>query len=220
MRRRAIIFSVLYTAMIAFTISLMSCKNGKPKQVAEDEIGHSEVICCCPPTVLLQSFNSFTEEEARAMIPKMKKLIKEGTGLELDFDVLPRIILADSMMNDIFTRYRADRIIPSLKDNHHDVVVGLLHDDISCTYKGKKDWGVLGLSLTPKYKNCVASDFRLKHKKRDLWKVATHEFFHAVCNMHHCPKDDPRCIMKDAEGHADFSNKEHMCKTCRELCHL
>ena len=77
MRRRAIIFSVLYTAMIAFTISLMSCKNGKPKLVAEDEIGDSE-----------------TEEEARAMIPNMKKLIKEGTGLELDYDVLPRIILA------------------------------------------------------------------------------------------------------------------------------
>ena len=94
MRRRTIIFSVLYTAMIAFTISLMSCKNGKPKLVAEDEIGDSEVICCCPPTVLLQPFNSFTEEEARAMIPNMKKLIKEGTGLELDYDVLPRIILA------------------------------------------------------------------------------------------------------------------------------
>ena len=78
MRRRAIIFSVLYTAMIAFTISLMSCKNGKPKQVAEDEIGDSEVICCCPPTVLLQPFNSFTEEEARAMIPNMKKTDKRG----------------------------------------------------------------------------------------------------------------------------------------------
>ncbi|MBQ6228486.1 MAG: hypothetical protein IJK08_08000 [Prevotella sp.] len=50
--------------------------------------------------------------------------------------------------------------------------------------------------------------------------MATHEFFHAVCNMHHCPNDDPRCIMKDAKGHADFSNKEHMCKTCKELCHL
>lgn len=220
MRRRAIIFSVLYTAMIAFTISLMSCNKQKPKQAEDEKTDESEILCSCPPAVLLQPLNDFTEEEARAMIPKMQKLIKEGTGLELDFDVLPRIILSDSMMNDIFTRYRADRIIPSLKDNHHDVVVGLLHDDISCTYKGKKDWGVLGLSLIPKYKNCVASDFRLKNKKRDFWKVATHEFFHAVCNMHHCPNDDPRCIMKDAKGHADFSNKEHMCKTCRKNCHL
>ena len=197
MKRPIFTRMVLCTAMTALTLSLMSCKNGKPKQSAEEKIDWTEVKCSCPPSVLLQPFNSFTEEEAEAMIPQMKKLIEECTGLELDFDILPRIILSGGMMNDIFTRYRADRIIPSLKDNHHDVVVALLHKEISCTYKGKKDWGVLGLSL-PDYKNCVVSDFRLKH----------------------CPNDDPRCIMKDANGHADFSNKEHMCKTCRELCHL
>lgn len=219
MKKTTITLSVFYTAMIAFTLSLMSCHKENTKQAVEDEIDWSEVKCSCPPTVLLQPLNDFTEQEAEAMIPQMEKLIKEGTGLELGFDILPRIILADSMKNDIFTRYRADRIIPMLQNNHHDVVVALLHDEISCTYKGKKDWGVLGLSL-PDYKNCVASDYLLKHKKRDIWKVATHEFFHAVCNMPHCPNNNPRCIMKDIEGHDDLSNIEHLCKTCRKNCHL
>ena len=219
MKRPIITRMVLCTAMTALTLSLMSCKTEKTKQAKNEDIDSTEVLCSCPPSVLLQPLNGFTEKEAEDMIPQMKKLIEEGTGNDLAFDILPRIILPEGMMNDIFTRYRADKIIPSLKDNHHDVVIGLMHDEISCTYKGKKDWGVLGLSL-PDYKNCVASDYLLKHKKRDLWKVATHEFFHAVCNMSHCPNNDSRCIMKDIDGCDDFSNIEHLCKTCRKNCHL
>ena len=86
---------------------------------------------------------------------------------------------------------------------------------MSVPYKGKADWGVLGLSIHGTY-TCVVSDYRLKNKKRDYWKVVTHEFTHTACNYGHCPDDNPLCIMKDAKGKADFSNKVEFCKTCRE----
>ena len=64
------------------------------------------------------------------------------------------------------------------------------------------------------------SDFRLKNKKRDFWKVVRHELSHSFFNLPHCPNDDPHCIVKDAKGHPDFSNKEHLCKSCTEKIQL
>lgn len=31
----------------------------------------------------------------------------------------------------------------------------------------------------------------------------------------YCPKDSSHCIMKDAKGHADFSNKNDLCGYCK-----
>jgi archaemetzincin len=124
-------------------------------------------------------------------------------------------------MNDSKTRYRADKIINSLKKeaNNHRIMIGLTHKDVSVPYKGKADWGVLGLSIHGT-NTCVASDYRLKHKKRDYWKVVTHEFTHTACRYNHCPDDNPLCIMKDAKGKADFANKVGFCKTCREKINI
>ena len=63
----------------------------------------------------------------------------------------------------------------------------------------------------------VDYDFEvLPNKKCDYWKVVTHEFTHTAYNYGHCPDDNPTCIMMDAKGKADFSNKNNFCKTCRE----
>ena len=203
--KKTIVFLMFASCML----SLSGC--GDKNRSADTEI--IDPVCSCPPTIALQPCNNFTEKEARALLPHIKKLVSECTTSEYEFDVAPVIKLSDSLKNDSRSRYRADKMIRSIPEDSHRAVILLTHQDISVTYKGRADWGVLGLALRPKHV-CVASDFRLKNKKRDLWKVAAHELFHSFFNLPHCPNDDPHCIMKDAKGHADFGNKEHLCKDC------
>lgn len=134
---------------------------------------------------------------------------------------MPKQNLDKSFLNQSKTRYRADKIINSLanKANINYVIIALTHDDISIPYKGKNDWGVLGLSLPPTYA-CVVSDYRLNHKLRDFWKVVIHEFIHTYHRYPHCPKDNSSCIMRDARGHADFSNKSTLCSDCDSVLNI
>ena len=176
-----------------------------------------EAKCTCPPTIFLQPYDNYTQKEAMQLSKVLEKKFLELYGVELEFEVLPNKKLSADLMNDNKTRYRADKIIDSLKDGagDHKIIIALTHKDVSVPYKGKADWGVLGLSIHGTY-TCVVSDYRLKHKKRDYWKVVTHEFTHTACRYSHCPDDNPLCIMKDAKGKADFSNKVDFCKTCKE----
>ena len=177
--------------------------------------------CTCPPTIFLQPYDNYPQKEAKQLSKVLEKKFLELYGVEFEFEVLPNKKLSADLMNDSKSRFRADKIIDSLKKeaNDHRIMIGLTHKDVSYTYNGKADWGVLGLSIHGTYA-CVVSDYRLKNKKRDYWKVVTHEFTHTACNYSHCPNDDPTCIMKDAKGQADFSNKVGFCKTCREKINI
>ena len=148
--------------------------------------------CTCPPTIFLQPYDNYTQKEAMQLSKVLEKKFLELYGVEFEFEVLPNKKLSADLMNDNKTRYRADKIINSLKD---------------------------GAGIHGTY-TCVVSDYRLKHKKRDYWKVVTHEFTHTVCRYSHCPDDNPLCIMKDAKGKADFSNKVEFCKTCKEKINI
>lgn len=173
--------------------------------------------CACAPIIVLQPCNSFTEAEAERMVPQVQEFINKYPWMEFEIDVMPPIMLSDSLRNDARTRYRADKVIKAMakEGGKHNVVILLTHDDISLPYKGHADWGVLGLSVQPNYV-CMASDYRLRNKRRDLWKVAMHEFIHTYYRRSHCPNDDVNCIMKDAIGKADFGNKDELCKRCEE----
>ena len=175
----------------------------------------------CPPTIFLQPYDNFTQDEAKQLSMMLEKKFLELYGVEFEFEVLPNKKLSADLMNDSKSRYRADKIINSLKKeaSKQRIMIGLTHKDVSVPYKGKADWGVLGLSIHGTYA-CVVSDYRLKNKKRDYWKVVTHEFTHTAFKYNHCPEDDPTCIMKDAKGKADFSNKVGFCKTCREKINI
>ena len=175
----------------------------------------------CPPTIFLQPYDNFTQDEAKQLSMMLEKKFLELYGVEFEFKVLPNKKLSADLMNDSKSRYRADKIINSLKKeaSKQRIMIGLTHKDVSVPYKGKADWGVLGLSIHGTYA-CVVSDYRLKNKKRDYWKVVTHEFTHTAFRYNHCPEDDPTCIMKDAKGKADFSNKVGFCKTCREKINI
>ena len=177
--------------------------------------------CTCAPSIYLQPYDNFTQQEAKQLSKVLEKNFRKLFGVEFEIEVLPNKKLSADQMNDTKTRYRADKIINSLKENagDHRIMIGLTHQDVSVPYKGNPDWGVLGLSIHGTYA-CVVSDYRLKHKKRDYWKVVTHEFTHTACNYSHCPEDNPNCIMQDAKGHADFSNKENFCETCKKEIYI
>ena len=133
-----------------------------------------------------------------------------------DMEIRKNKNLGSNVLNEAKTRYRADKIINGFSDsNLISGTIGLINNDISIPYKGKSDWGVLGFSWKGKYVG-VVSTYRIKNIKRDLWKVVVHEYIHAHFNYGHCPKDNPKCIMQDAKGHANFSNKNDLCDYCKK----
>ena len=201
-----------YIWLLMLSVLIVGCKN-RDKSAEDDFAG--EVKCTCPPTVYLQPYSDFSQKEAKALIPHIHRFLEDSHLPGIDIIVLPNVRLTDSLMNDSRTRYRADKMLKTIPKQTHDAVIQLTHQDISTTYKGRADWGVLGLSYQGR-RVCVVSDFRVKNKKRDYWKVVCHELSHSLMNLPHCPNDDPHCIVKDANGHPDFSNKERLCKSCVE----
>lgn len=175
-----------------------------------------DVFCTCPfVKVSLQPYADFTQKEAEQLKNELERHLGMLIGeVELEFEVLPNKPLAAELKNEDGTRYRADKIINSLASDaeKHHVIIALTHKDISVSHKDKPDWGVLGHSLIPK-KACVVSTYRVKNRK-DLWKVASHEFIHSCFEYYHCPDDNPKCLMKDAKGHVNLSNKSTLCEQC------
>lgn len=205
--------TLVYILLAVLTIC--GC-NKKVEQANSSSLNNS-----CPPTIFLQPYDNYTQDEAKQLSMMLEKKFLELFGVEFEIEVLPNKKFSSNLMNDNKTRYRADKIINSLKKeaDDHKIIIGLTHKDVSVPYKGKSDWGVLGLSINGTYA-CVVSDYRLKHKKRDYWKVVTHEFTHTFYGYGHCPKDSTHCLMKDAKGHADFSNKENFCETCKKKVNI
>ena len=177
---------------------------------------NKEELECPRTTIYLQPFDNYSQQEAEQLKEVLEKKFLEYFDVDFVFEVLPNRDLTTDLMNDPKTRYRADKIIRSLAKDacEQKIIIGLTHKDVSCSYKGKQDWGVLGLCLHGTHA-CVASDFRVKNKKRDYWKVVTHEFTHTFYHYSHCPKDDPTCIMKDAKGKPDLGKQCNLCETCK-----
>lgn len=207
-------------AFVALAIVAVASIGAYKHFAGEDEVQYEfvDTMCSCPHTVIcLQPMDDFSQKEAERLKKNLQKHVKElELGEVVGIEVLPSKKLTPSLMNDAKTRYRADKIIRYVqegKDNRR-IIIALTHKDISVPLRGKKDWGVLGLSLRPGTA-CAVSTFRVKDKSQ-LWKVAIHEFCHTYYNMPHCPNDDPTCIMKDARGHEVLSRKTHLCKDCKE----
>lgn len=196
--------------LLAIHLVLLSCNNTQSSNA--DDVEDSPTA-----TIYLQPYDNFTKEEAEKLKADLNKHLEEILSGVFKVKILSNKALSDSFLGETRKKYRVDKIIDSLKENadEHNIYIGITHHDICREYKnGVKDWGVLGSSI-PIYNACVVSDHRLKHKRRDLWKVTTHEFIHTYYKYNHCPKDSTHCIMKDAKGKADFSNKNNLCGYCK-----
>lgn len=211
---------VLLVSRLSFLSYICANKDSETREKAHQETKdnhEANTPCSCPfVKVTLQPLGNFTPKETERIKRDLEKHLTGMIDIDMQFEMLPPKPLEDTWKNDAKSRYRADKIINSMarSANKQHIIIALMHKDISVSYKGNNDWGVLGLSLIPK-KVCVASTYRLKNKK-DLWKVATHEFIHTCFEYRHCPKDNPTCIMKDAKGHANFSNKKSLCDVCKK----
>lgn len=181
--------------------------------------GTGFVDCTCPhATIYLQPYDNFTQKETEKLKKDLDKHLEGILYGSFEVKVLPNKPLSDSFLGERRKKYLVDKVIGDLKTeaDEHNIYIGITHRDICRDYKnGVKDWGVLGSSIAD-YHACVVSDHRLKHKKRDMWKVVVHEFIHTYHNYPHCPKDSAHCLMKDAKGHADFSNKHDLCGYCKD----
>lgn len=108
------------------------------------------------------------------------------------------------------SRIRADKVIDADTCNMEGLII-VTAKDICAPVRGKKEWGILGLSK--KTHSCIISTYRLKNKK-DLWKLAIHELNHSY-GIPHCTSNDPHCIMKDANKHPHFETLTHVCDGCK-----
>ena len=104
---------LLYVLLILFTLS--GCKKTE------------QANCTCPPTICLQPYDNFTQKEAKQLSKVLEKKFLELFGVEFEFEVLPNRKLSADLLNDAKTRYRADKIINSLKENagDHKIMIGL-----------------------------------------------------------------------------------------------
>lgn len=200
--------------LLLLYLVLAGCKGGENQN--SDIVEGDVMECTCPHTALLiQPYNSVTVEEAGKLKQELDRFLSKYVIID-SIVVLSPMQLPDTLKNDAKTRFRADKILgfQQAKIKEDVTIMGYIHEDVSLPYKGKSDWGVLGLSFMGQ-RNCVISTFRVRNSEQNLWKVAAHEFFHAFLGYPHCPEDNDNCIMKDAKGHPDFDVKNDLCDYCK-----
>ncbi len=178
----------------------------------------TEYLDCTTPvcTILLQPYDKTAEKYAKDVSKTLKEHIESMDYICVqDVKVLPIKQLPNTLLNQAKTRYRATKILDFQKQNHHKihhVIIGVTSSDISTSTHGHQDYGIQGQAYLGQ-ENCVVSTYRLKNKK-DLWKLMTHEFFHAFMHMPHCPADDPTCIMQDGHGKPNWTKRTKICNKC------
>lgn len=161
-------------------------------------------------TIVLQPFANFTQTDVVFVATHLRKIypkviIKQTIPLPLNAYTRAR------------KRYRADSLVKFLdkKTEEEFVSVGLTSKDISYTKGKAKDFGIMGLYISPG-NACVVSTSRLKgaNRKEKLLKVVTHELGHTQ-GLPHCPVQT--CFMKDAEGKDSLNNQHAFCPKCKQV---
>ena len=173
---------------------------------------------------------------SKSQIDELKKEFKENFSDKREevffVESLEHFTTPDSCINKKYHRFEAGKMLKFLGKQYGETanqiadknsvtgssdyyIIGVTNKDISTPAHGKENYGILGLS-TLGGKVSVISTYRLKNKK-DLWKLAMHEFGHGYYSLRHCPNDDPSCIMADAKGgNPHFELKDTLCSTCYE----
>ncbi|OIV43802.1 Zn-dependent protease [Flavobacterium johnsoniae] len=190
-------------SFLVFLFIIISCTNGKKESSNTIQKTNQKVI-------VIQPLGNFKTEQANKVLTEIKT-INSNVVLR------PSISFPENSFYKPRNRYRADSIIKSLKNNigRDSVIVGLSNQDISTTYKGIKDWGVMGLGYNPG-KACVVSDFRLslKNKNQQFYKLVLHELGHTA-GLPHCAIKS--CLMRDAKGGNPLDEEKEFCPDCKSF---
>lgn len=182
---------------LVFLFLVFSCKKEKSENGAKSQ-----------KVIVIQPLGDFKTEQSQKVFIGIK-------SINPNVILRPSISFPENSYYKPRNRYRADSIIKSLKDKigKDSVIVGLSNRDISTTYKGIVDWGVMGLGYRPG-KACVVSDFRLssKNKKEQFHKLVLHELGHTE-GLSHCSVKT--CLMRDAEGRNYLDEEKDFCENCK-----
>lgn len=208
-------------------LSIVSCNKETPKQkeqiskkveqIEDLPIASDDSFPCplmeLPMKTYLQPYGDFTKKEAEYIKKGLEKVYHSEVYINE-----PKEFPKNSFNG---RRYRADVILKSLKTGfkeekcYKSVIVGLTHKDISTTYKGHQDWGIIGYATIGGV-SCVTSTYRLQNREQHL--LATiHEIGHNV-GLPHC--DEEGCIMQDAKGKNMFTKHREFSKSCAEKAYM
>ena len=214
--------------LMTLVILLGACS--KKGNAVEDEMDY---CCMYPYPEVAYVFLVPLDDVTDAQMKELKQGLKDIFGYNFNsfsdtFEILPRGVSPDSCLNEARTRLSATKMVHFLKDGYsktadarntgslESYIIGVTNRDISAAVHGSDDYGILGLSYLGG-RQSIISTYRLKNKK-DLWKLALHEYCHGFFRSSHCPKDDPTCIMQDAKGHnPHFEKKYHLCPSCDQI---
>jgi archaemetzincin len=160
------------------------------------------VILAAPPVFVLQPLG-----------PVKADLIEAAqAGLRAQYGAEVRVAAPRALPKHAYhpprRRYRADRLIDWLRDEHRADpaplrVIGLTAVDVSTTKGRHADWGVFGLGHLGG-RAAVVSSFRLRKGAKDRAQIRArvahtviHEAGHTL-GLPHC--EEAGCIMQDARG--------------------
>lgn len=229
MKRIYKIFLICFALISGLTFVLVSCG----KNLKEGHIFSSgkEVT-----TIFLVPMDGISQKQINQLKSDLERNFFNERKDSFIIETVDHIVTPDDCLNKAKTRLWAKSVIPFLKSNYSDMaeakakenaenlnmkykkwyIIGVTNRDISTDFPGKPDFGILGLSYMPNGKVSIISSFRLKNKK-ELWKLAVHEFGHGYFNLPHCPEDIDTCLMQDAKhGNPHFELKEVFCEHCSE----
>ena len=185
-------------------------------------------------TICLVPLDNISKSQMEELKENLKTNFTDSVWNAYDFAILDRMPSPDSCKNDLKTRLSAKKMVSFLENNYGKIaemkskkggidlpdyyIIGVTNRDIAKNVHGKDDYGILGLSYTRYHKASIVSTYRLRNKK-DLWKLALHEFGHGYFGAPHCPNDDPHCILQDAKGgNPHFEKKSSLCRDCTLAC--
>lgn len=227
------IFSAALCGLLVMSVA--SCK----KTAREEKDPYDGVCaCCCEPlptniTVCFVPLDGIKDSQIAQLTKDFQKKFASQREYETYFyETFNRISTPDSCTNTKYNRFEAPKMISALRAQFEDkaikkaekngkkgeglidhYIIGVTDKDISTAIHDKENYGILGLTYMDGNVS-VISTYRLKNKK-ELWKLAAHEFCHGYFNLPHCKNDDKTCILADAKGgDPHFETKEKLCPSC------
>lgn len=214
------IITCLVGLVAASALCLIGCKKSQCDPTPDD---YNDTLCSCPHSYLyLQPFGDFKKGEAERIerdIARQMPILADGLGLEIK--ILNPKPLPEMAYSKTYGRYRADSLLTyeNRTPQKDGVLMGLLHEDISTSIHGQKDFGIIGYSLCPG-RVSVVSTHRVPVQTGFTWLTVVHEYLHTQ-GVPHCPNNDPACIMCDAKGHApSYRRMQGLCRDCATKAHL